>query len=149
MSVLRAVHATPRSTNARRHQALCGLHGQRALVLLSDGDDNSSYVTYDDALEYARRSGVAIYTIGFHLPPFEAGIRTKLQRLSAESGGRAFFTYKPEDLAGIYKQIETELRSRYLLAFNSDAPAEQRGFRQVEIKVKGGYKARTAQGYYP
>lgn len=126
-----------------------GLHGQRALVLLSDGDDNSSYVTYDDVLEYARRSGVAIYTIGFHLPPFETGLRKKLERLSAETGGRVFFTHKPDELATIYKQIEDELRHRYLLAFNSDAPADRQGFREVEIRVKGGYKARTARGYYP
>lgn len=126
-----------------------GLHGQRALVLLSDGDDNSSNISYDDALEYARRSGVAIYTIGFHLPPFEGGIRAKLERFASDTGGRSFFTYKPEDLPGIYKQIESELRSRYLVAFNSDSPSDKPGFRQVDIKVKGGLKARTARGYYP
>lgn len=126
-----------------------GLAGQRALVLLSDGDDNSSYVTFDDVLEYARRSGVAVYTIGFHLPPFASGLRRKLEKLSSETGGRAFFTHRPDELPALYKLIEGELRSRYLLAFNSDAPTDKPGFRTVEVKVKGGYKARTARGYYP
>lgn len=126
-----------------------GLSGQRALVLLSDGDDNSSYVSFDDVLEYARRSGVAVYTIGFHLPPFASGLRRKLEKLSAETGGRAYFTHRPDELPSLYKQIETELRSRYLVAFNSDAPTDKRGFREVEVRVKGGYKTRTARGYYP
>ena len=61
-----------------------------------------------------------------------------------------FFTGNPDDLPGIYKQIETELRSRYLVAYNSTDLNNASGFRPVEIKLKkGGLKARTARGYYP
>jgi VWFA-related protein len=127
-----------------------GVQGQRALVLLSDGDDNASYIKYKDALEYAGRSGVAIYAIGLNLPPFEASVRAKLEELTKVTGGRVFFTHNPQDLAGIYKQIETELRSRYLVAYNSAEVNAPSGFRPVEIKLKkGGLKARTARGYYP
>jgi Ca-activated chloride channel homolog len=127
-----------------------GVQGQRALVLLSDGDDNASYITYKDAMEYARRSGVAVYTIGLNIPILETGIRLKLNELAEATGGRTFFTSNPEELPGIYKQIETELRSRYLVAYNSTETGGQTGFRPVEVKVKrGGLKARTARGYYP
>jgi VWFA-related protein len=123
--------------------------GQRALVLLSDGDDNASYIAYKDALEYARRSGVAIYAIGFNLPGFMAGLRSKLAELSEATGGKAFFTAKSEELPAIYDQIERELRSRYLVAYNSNqtGPAPG-GFREVDVKVKRGLKARTQRGYY-
>jgi VWFA-related protein len=127
-----------------------GMTGQRALVLLSDGDDNASYIPYKDALEYARRSGVAIYVIGLNLSAFETGLRGKLAELAEATGGRSFWANKPEELAPIYKQIETELRSRYLVAYNSTEAGGKAGFREVEVKVKRpGLKARTARGYYP
>lgn len=127
-----------------------GIKGQRALVLLSDGDDNASYIAYRDTLEYARRSGVAIYAIGFNLPGFMSGLRGKLAELSEITGGKAFFTGKSEELPAIYEQIERELRSRYLIAYNSNqAGAGAPGaFREVEVKVKRGLQARTQRGYY-
>ncbi|HKI05015.1 MAG TPA: VWA domain-containing protein [Thermoanaerobaculia bacterium] len=126
-----------------------GVQGQRALVVLSDGDDNASYINYKDAMEYARRSGVAIYTIGLNIPLLEPGIRGKLNELAEATGGRTFFA-KTEELPGIYKQIETELRSRYLVAYNSNETNGQPGFRPVEVKLKkGGLKSRTARGYFP
>jgi VWFA-related protein len=126
-----------------------GIQGQRALVLLSDGDDNASFMPYKDALEYARRSGVAVYVIGFNLSALETGLRRKLAEIAAETGGRVFWADKAEELTGIYKEIENELRSRYLLAFYATGEAGKGGFREVEVKVKkGGLKARTARGYY-
>ncbi|HEV7508196.1 MAG TPA: VWA domain-containing protein [Thermoanaerobaculia bacterium] len=127
-----------------------GVQGQRAMVLLSDGDDNSSYISFKDAMEYASRSGVAVYTIGLNLSMFDTSIKTKLGELSAASGGRAFFTNHPEELPAIYKQIETELRSRYLVAYNSSNSSSLPGFRPVEMKAKkNGIKARAARGYFP
>lgn len=125
-----------------------GIKGQRALVLLSDGEDNASYIAYNDALEYARRSGVAIYAIGFNLGMM-GGLKNKLAELSEESGGKSFFTNKAEELPAIYAQIERELRSRYLVAYNSNQAGGKPGvFREVEVKVKRGLKARTSRGYY-
>ena len=127
-----------------------GTHGQRALVLLSDGDDNTSQLTYDEALEYAKRSGVAIFTIGLKIPAHSLGIRGKLNRLGEMTGGRVFYVGKAAELAGVYAEIERELRSRYLLAFQSGVQAGAGGYRQIEVKMrKPGLKARTARGYYP
>jgi Ca-activated chloride channel homolog len=156
-AVVQAIEGVQAVGDTALHDALVhslyyfrGVQGQRALVLLSDGDDNASYIKYKDALEYARRSGVAIYAIGLNLPPFEAAVRAKLEEFTQATGGRVFFTHNPEDLPGIYKQIETELRSRYLVAYNSTDLNTAGGFRPVEIKLKkGGLKARTARGYYP
>jgi len=127
-----------------------GSHGQKALVLLSDGDDTSSELSFKDALEYARRSGVAVYAIGLNVPITSVGIRGKLSTLAEETGGKVFFIGHANDLANVYGKIEAELRSRYLVAFNADRSTGDKGFRPVEIKVgKSGLRARTARGYYP
>jgi Ca-activated chloride channel family protein len=127
-----------------------GTRGQKALVLLSDGDDTASSLKYQDALGYAQRSGVAVYTIGLGVSTLGLGLRNKLSSLAEETGGRYFSIGKAAELAEVYGQIEAELRSRYLLAFNATTAAGAGGFRAVEVKVKkGGLKARTARGYYP
>ncbi len=123
--------------------------GQRALVLLSDGDDTASSTSFDDALEYARRSGVTIYTIGLNLSMVAVGAQGKLKRLAEVTGGQFFSIRKAADLAGVYETIEAELRSKYLLAFQAEQ-AQDRTYRLVEVRVKKpGLKARTARGYYP
>ncbi len=127
-----------------------GLKGRKALILLSDGNDSASFYPFRDALEFARRSGVVIYTIGLDVGKFQNEVRGKLRSLAKETGGRTFFVETARELAGVYSEIERELRSQYLLAYNSDAPPGTAGeFRTVEVKVKGSRKARTVAGYYP
>jgi VWFA-related protein len=127
-----------------------GTRGQRAIVLLSDGDDNSSELTFDEALEYSKRSGVSIYVIGLDISKLSVGIRGKLNKLTELTGGKVFYVSRAAELAGTYAEIEHELRSRYLLAFESDVAAGEGGYRAVEVKVlKPGLKARAARGYYP
>jgi Ca-activated chloride channel homolog len=122
--------------------------GQRAMILLTDGGDNASSTPWETALDYARRSGVAVYCVGLDIPLRDREARGKLTELAAATGGRVFFVSHADELTGTYAQIEQELRSRYLLAYNSDRKADDLGFRPVEVKVKRG-RARTARGYYP
>ena len=127
-----------------------GVRGQRAILLLSDGRDESSRFTYDDTLDYARRSGVAIYPIGLGLERGERDTRRKLARLAEETGGQSFFIASADELPGIYADIQRELRSKYLLAYQSNNPEAGEKFRSVEVKVqKGGLEAKTIRGYYP
>jgi len=126
-----------------------GVRGRRALILLSDGEDTASTIKYKDALEYARRSGVVIYSIGLNIPRSSVGVRGKLAELSKVTGGRSFFISKSAELDGVYASVERELRSQYLLAYLSDAPKKSEEFRVVQVKVKGRLKARTISGYYP
>ena len=79
------------------------------MVLLSDGDDTSSAMAYRDALEYARRSGVTIYTIGLNVGKLQTGVRGKLTELARETGGRTFFISQASELTLVYKEIEEEL----------------------------------------
>ena len=127
-----------------------GLKGQRALVLLSDGKDEHSRFSYDDTLEYARRAGVALYTIGLKLPKTQLEPRKRLTRLAAETGGRSFFVKEPTELAAIYDTIQRELRSRYYLAYQSTNTEDDNDFRAIEVEVaRNGVEAKTLRGYYP
>ncbi|HEY0511210.1 MAG TPA: VWA domain-containing protein [Thermoanaerobaculia bacterium] len=123
-----------------------GVKGQRALLLLTDGKDEGSRFTFDDALEYARRAGVTIYAIGLGDDPD----KRKLEKISGETGGRAFFLKSVDELAGIYATVEAELRSQYLIAYQSTNASGGNTFRSVDLKVnKPGLEAKTIRGYYP
>lgn len=123
-----------------------GIKGQRAILLLSDGKDENSKFSYEDALDYARRAGVTIYSIGLG-KDLE---KKKLTKLAEETGGRSFFVQKPEELSRIYTEIEQELRSQYLLAYQSTNSADDTEFRTIECKVgRPGLEAKTLRGYYP
>ncbi len=127
-----------------------GIRGRRALVLLSDGDDTASATPFEDAVEYARRSGVAIFCVGLDVGALKVGVRRKLTQLAEETGGRVFFISKASELAAVYAEIEEELRSQYLLAYSSDRPTPDGNFRVVEVDVaRRGLEARTIRGYYP
>lgn len=127
-----------------------GVKGKRAIIILTDGKDEGSHYTFNDALEYARRSGVAIYTVGIDLSTQSADIRLKLSRLADETGGRFFFIERAKELDGIYDTIQKELRSQYLLAYQSSKEGNDDKFRTVEVKMKKpGMEVKTVKGYYP
>jgi Ca-activated chloride channel family protein len=128
-----------------------GIAGQKAMILLSDGKDESSRFSYDDMLDYARRSRVAIYPIGLKLAKLDLDVRRKLNRLAEETGGRGFFAEEATELTGIYESIQKELRSRYLLAYQSSSRSASQAFRTIDVKIKTrpSLEAKTLRGYYP
>ncbi len=126
-----------------------GLKGQRALIVLSDGKDENSKFSFDDTLEFARRAGVAIYTIGLG-HELEREAKKALEKLAEDTGGRSFFVDESKQLAPIYQSIQEELRSQYLLVYQSTNAKPDKKFRTVDVKVKEpGLEAHTIRGYYP
>jgi len=123
-----------------------GIKGQRTLLLLSDGKDEGSRFSYEDTLEYVRRAGVIIYTIGIG----KDVDKRKMEKIAEETGGRSFFVKDADALEGIYATIEKELRSQYLIAYQSGNTTGANDFRSVELKVaQPGLEAKTMRGYYP
>ncbi len=123
-----------------------GVAGRRALLLLSDGEDRSSSATFDEARALARQSGVVVYAVGIDLPL--GGPRGLLRRLSEETGGRAFFVHGARELAAIYARIAGELRSQYLLAYQSTGTGE--GFRTLTVTARrSGVEIEAPAGYQP
>jgi len=127
---------------------LNGVQGQRALLLLSDGQDRSSRFTFTEARDFARAAGVAIYTIGIDLPLAQVQARHELSQLAAESGGRAFFVADVAELDAVYAAVESELRSKYLLVYQSTAAGTD--FRPVEVQAaRPGVEVKAMRGYWP
>lgn len=125
-----------------------GLEGKRALVLLSDGQDVDSDFPFPQVLEAALKSRLAVYPIvlGLEDPETLANLRT----LAQETGGRFFAIANIEQLDRVYRRIEEELRSQYLLVYRSPPRSRGSGLRRVQVKVEGdGLRARTLTGYYP
>jgi Ca-activated chloride channel homolog len=123
-----------------------GVKGQRAVLLLTDGRDENSRFSYEDALDYARRAGVTLYTIGLG----DEIEKRKLTKLSEETGGRAFFIKSAAELPAIYRTIQEDLRSQYLIAYQSTNTSPETNFRAVEVKVdRPGAEVKTMHGYYP
>ncbi|HBL29820.1 MAG TPA: hypothetical protein DD490_23535 [Acidobacteria bacterium] len=127
-----------------------GIKGKKAIVLLSDGQDTASHYTFSEALEFARRSGVAIYSVGIDMPQKDYDVRAKLQKLADETGGRSFFIAAASELEKVFAVVEEELRSQYMLAYQSTNPSRDDKFRTVEVQLaRPGLEAKTVRGYYP
>jgi VWFA-related protein len=127
-----------------------GIKGQRALILLSDGQDEHSRFPFEDTLEFAQRAGVAIYSIGLNLPYKQRSARRELTKFAEQTGGRAFFIESSTELEGIYETIQRELRSRYYLAYQSTNTAPSEAFRTIEVEMsQRDLEAKTLRGYYP
>lgn len=125
-----------------------GIRGQKALVVISDGKDTASTFTYDQALEYARRTGVPIYGVGIGIRGNEMDVRYKLDKICRETGGSTFYIEQARDLQRVYDDIQAELRSQYILGFYPSPDVKPGKWREVEVKVDRG-KAKTVRGYFP
>jgi Ca-activated chloride channel family protein len=126
---------------------------RQAIVLLSDGDDTSSLIEFDEVLDLAKRSDTVIYSIG--LRQGEIARREfkeaefVLKQLSSQTGGRAYFPTDARELAKIYQSIWDELSSQYTMAYSSTNPKRDGAYRHVQVRLtKTGLAARTKQGYY-
>jgi Ca-activated chloride channel family protein len=123
---------------------------RKAIILLTDGEDNQSRVTREEAIEMAERAEVVIYPISTNV----SGIKMKgdkvLERFADATGGRAFFPFKIEDVANAFSEIQDELRSQYLLAYKpADFQTDGR-YHAIEILAENhkNYKVRARKGYY-
>ena len=126
---------------------------RQAIVLLSDGDDTSSLIEFDDVLDRAKRSETAIYAIG--LRAGEIGRREfkeaefVLKQLANETGGRAYFVNDARELPKIYQAIWDELSSQYSIAYSSGNPKRDGAWRRIQVRVtRPNTAARTKLGYY-
>jgi Ca-activated chloride channel homolog len=126
---------------------------RKALVLISDGEDNASTHSLDDVIEIAHRTETAIYTISTNSAGFFGMSAPKndelLKKLADETGGRALFPMKALDLGRSFQEISQELRHQYSLAYRSTDIAKNGAFRPIRIEctVKG-LKVNARKGYF-
>ena len=126
------------------------LQGRRALVVVTDGDDNRSHVEYDTLLRYARSAGAPIYFIAVNIPLTDFKSRRITKEIAAESGGDVFSISSAAKMGEVTKRIEEELRSQYIVAFRSTSPKPAGEYREISIATgKPGITLRTIRGYIP
>ncbi len=123
---------------------------RRAMVIVSDGEDNQSRVTRDQALEMAQKADVVIYAISTNISRIENDGDKVLKYLTEETGGQAFFPFKVQDLAQSFENIANELRHQYNIFYRPE-PLETDGmYHPVSVRVKGrkDLVVRARKGYY-
>lgn len=128
---------------------------RQAIVLLSDGEDTSSLLPFEEVLDLAKRSETAIYAIGLRADDTATQSRGfkeaefVLRQLAQETGGRAFFPSNVTDLPDIYTQISDELANQYTVGYTSRNSRRDGGWRRVVVRVnRPGVAARAKQGYF-
>jgi Ca-activated chloride channel family protein len=128
--------------------------GRKAIIILSDGEDESSKVTLHQATEMALRAEALIFAISISRGGFfgVGGAKegdTVLKEMSQETGGQIFFPFKLEELDDSFRQINQELRSQYNIGYLSTNPAKDGSYRKVKIDVpERGLKLSYRRGYY-
>ena len=127
---------------------------RQAIVVLSDGEDTSSLVSFEEVLEQAKRSETAIYAIALKSKDYltSKGYNEAdyvLRQLTTQTGGRVFFPTVVDELPDIYRQISEELSSQYALGYSSRNAKRDGRWRRIVVRItRPGVLARTKQGYY-
>jgi len=127
---------------------------RRALVLISDGEDNSSHVQFQDALDSAMRGGIAIEVVNTIAPASIVGAavssnRQNMKRLANLTGGMEWSGGRPKELAKALAKIEQSLRSQYFVAYRPSGELAPGQFRKIQMKVHGRRgKIAYRSGYY-
>ena len=124
---------------------------RRALIVVTDGDDNRSHVTREEAIEMALRADAIIYTISTNFAA--SGDSDKydkvLQRIADATGGRAFRPFQLSEVANAFAEIQDDLRSQYALSYHPPDFAHDGRYRTIEILANHrGLKVRSRSGYY-
>ncbi|HSB37365.1 MAG TPA: VWA domain-containing protein, partial [Thermoanaerobaculia bacterium] len=124
--------------------------GRKAIVVLSDGDDNHSWSDYATVRRYAQTVGIPVYVIGLGLKFTDVGIKAKLRELATDTGADAFFVGSAKELPPIYQKIETELRAQYFVTYLTNSKKGEDEFRAVEVRLRDPkLRPKTIRGYYP
>ena len=134
---------------------------RQAIAVLSDGDDTSSLITFDDVLAMARKSGINIYTIALQ-SEFAAARRLAengrryfsesdyaMKTLARETGAQAFFPEFVQDLKGVYASIADELSNQYSIGYSPSNPRPDGRFRRIVVRVATHpeFRPRARAGY--
>jgi len=128
--------------------------GRKAIIILSDGQDESSKLSLHQATEMALRAEATIFAISVSKGGFFGVEGTKegdniLKELAQQTGGRVFFPFKVEELDDAFRQINQELRSQYSLGYISSNQTRNGSYRKIEIKVSDkNLKLNYRKGYY-
>ncbi len=123
---------------------------RRAIILLSDGEDNQSHVTREEAIEMAQRAEAIVYTISTNVSGTKGAGDKVLERIADATGGRAFFPFQLREVADAFAQIQDELRSQYSVSYKPADFKYDGHYRSIEIVAndRKNLKVRSRRGWY-
>jgi Ca-activated chloride channel homolog len=122
---------------------------RRAMIVVSDGQDNQSEHTREEALAMAQRAEVTVYSISTNRSGVQGRGDKVLRRLAEETGGQAFFPFEESELAANFQEISRELRSQYNLGYVSTNAAHDGTFRNITVEpLEKGLRVRAKAGYF-
>ena len=123
---------------------------RRAMVILSDGEDNQSRYSRDQALEMAQKADVVVYTISTNITRIETEGDKVLKYFAAETGGQAFFPFRAQDLNQSFENIANELRHQYNIFYRPEPLKTDGLYHPVDIRIRGrkDLLVRARKGYY-
>ncbi len=134
------------------HDELAKEVGRKAMILLTDGEDQGSQLKNRDAIESAQKADAIVYVLLIADRGFYGGLYSgdsDMRRLTTETGGRVIEVgNKMEKLRDAFNQIAQELRSQYNIGFTSTNAKRDGSFRKLELRSKQGYKIQARSGYY-
>jgi VWFA-related protein len=135
------------------HDELAHEVGRKAMILLTDGEDQGSQLKIRDAIEAAQKSDSICYVLLIADRGFYGGFGysgdSEMKKLAAETGGRVIEVgNKLDKLRDAFEQIAHELRSQYNVGYTPTNSAQDGTFRKIELRSKQGYKIQTRSGYY-
>ncbi|MBL8292362.1 MAG: VWA domain-containing protein [Bryobacterales bacterium] len=123
---------------------------RRALIVLSDGDDNQSRYSRDQALEMAHKSDVVIYSISTNISRIQTDGDKVLKYFAQETGGLTFFPFKVEDLAQSFENIANEMRHQYNILYRPEPLKADGLYHEVKVSIRNrrDFVVRARKGYY-
>lgn len=129
-----------------------GKRDKKVLVIISDGEDNSSVAGRQQVVERARHGNVIVYAIGLlgdEQPQSAARAKAELDALTTETGGRAWFLADVSQIAAVMPEIAHEIRNQYVITYNPSDTTKDGKYRTVRVEVNvPGATVRTRSGYY-
>jgi VWFA-related protein len=123
---------------------------RRAIILLSDGEDNQSHVTREEAIEMAQRAETIVYTISTNVSGTKGAGDKVLERIADATGGRPFFPFQIRDVANAFAEIQDELRSQYAVSYKPADLKADGHYRTIEILAndRKNLRVRSRRGWY-
>lgn len=131
-------------------QEISARPGKKALVVFTDGDDNSSVLNANAAVTRAKKAGIPIYAIAEGEATHSANLKKLLEELSTRTGGTSYEVKKLSDVDQVFQKIALDLQHLYMLTYQPPK-SEEGKWRKIEVSLQGGkaYRVRAKEGYFP
>jgi Ca-activated chloride channel family protein len=125
--------------------------GKKALIVFTDGDDNSSVLNASSAVARAKKLGIPLYSVAEGEAMHSAKLKKLLEDLSQNTGGLAYHVNKLDDISSVFREIATVLQHLYMISYKPTSDPTDAKWRKISLEVKGSqdYKIRAKEGYFP